>query len=263
MKKTFQITLKDGNQIILDAVEKTTNETSIRVHEFFEQETPCLMLIIEHEELNTLLDLTKTSPYTLLYFHYRNIYEAAAYSNNELESPFFINTQFKRVLFVPSSVKIVTSLMDKYCTMKTLIEKPQNQPLKYQDFKKGYGKFPYIILKTGYAIYMQIPIHFNTNGDYINFPGTNLNDISNELLSEYENDKTSELHDRIISHCKWLKAKIESEKNREARICLVEGPEIGYYFESEEITFTNSIPYGGTLVTQQNDVLAMNANHYL
>lgn len=139
----------------------------------------------------------------------------------------------------------------------------ENKPLQYQDFKKGYGKFPYIILKTGYAIYMQIPIHFNTNGDYINFPGTNLDGISEELISDYENNKTSELHDWLIEHCKWLKNQIETEKNREARICLVEGPEIGYFFEGEEITFTNSIPYGGTLVTQQNDIIAMNTNHYL
>ena len=90
-----------------------------------------------------------------------------------------------------------------------------------------------------------------------------LNDISDELLANYENDKTSELHNRIISHCKWLKAKIESEKNREARICLVESPEIGYFFEGEEVTFTNSIPSGGTLVTQQNNIIAMNSNHYL
>lgn len=109
MKKTFQITLKDNTKIILDAVEKTTKETSIRVHEFFEQDTPCLMLIINHDELNTLLDLTKTRPYMLLYFHDRNIFAAAAYSYNEVESPFFINTQFKRVLFVPSSIKIFTS----------------------------------------------------------------------------------------------------------------------------------------------------------
>ena len=263
MKTTFQITLKDGNQIMLDAVEKTTNKTSIRIHEFFEQDTPCLMLSFEHDELNTLLDLTKTSPYTLLYFDDRNIYAAAAYSNNEKESPFFINTQFKRVLFVPSSVKIVTSLMDKYCTMQTIEKKPQNQPLQYQDFKKGYGKFPYIILKTGHAIYMQIPIHFNTQGDFINFPGTNLNDISEELITDYENDKTSELHDRLIALCNWVKHKMETEKNREARICLVEGPEIGYFFERDEITFRNSIPSGGTLITQQNDIIAINANHYL
>ena len=62
----------------------------------------------------------------------------------------------------------------------------------------------------------------NTNGDYVNFQGTNLDGISDELLADYEKDKTSELHDRLIAHCKWVKAKLEADKNREARICLVE-----------------------------------------
>jgi hypothetical protein len=146
--------------------------------------------------------------------------------------------------------------------LKPIEKKPQNQLLKYQDFKKGYGKFPYIILKEGHAIYMQIPIHFNANGDYINFPGTNLNDISNELLTDYENDKTSELHDMLIEHCKSIKNKLESDKNQKARICLVEGPKITYYFEGDDITFSTSIPDGGTLVTQQDKILAMNTEHF-
>ena len=49
-------------------------------------------------------------------------------------------------------------------------------------FYNGYGKFPFIILKAGYAMFMQKPILFKINDDYINFPGTNRNDISNELL---------------------------------------------------------------------------------
>ena len=147
--------------------------------------------------------------------------------------------------------------------LKSIEKPPKDNPLQYQAFLNGYGKFPYIILKTGYAIFMQIPIHFNTKGDFVNFPGTNLNDISDELLEDYKNDKKSELHDRLIEHCKWVKSKMETEKNREARICLVEGPEIGYYFDGDEVTFTKSIPSGGTLVTQQNNIIAMNAQHYL
>ena len=130
-------------------------------------------------------------------------------------------------------------------------------------FYNGYGKFPYIILKAGYAMFMQIPIHFNTNGDFENYPGTNIDGISDELLADYEKYKTSALHDRLINHCKWVKARMESEKNREARICLVEGPEIAFYFEGNKITFNNSIPSGGTLVTQQNSILAMNVEHYI
>lgn len=108
-------------------------------------------------------------------------------------------------------------------------------------FYDGYGKFPYIILNAGYAMFMQIPIHFNINDDYINFPGTNLNDISDKLLEDYKNDKKYELHDRMIEYCKWVKSKMETKKNRGARICLVEGPEVGYYIDGDEINFTNLI----------------------
>ena len=34
---------------------------------------------------------------------------------------------------------------------------------EHKMFKDGYGKFPYVILKVGYALFMQIPIHFNKN----------------------------------------------------------------------------------------------------
>jgi hypothetical protein len=56
---------------------------------------------------------------------------------------------------------------------------------------------------------------------------------------------------------------MEADKNRQARICLVEGPEIAYFFEGDEVTFSNSIPYGGTLVTQENKIIAMNVQHYI
>ena len=113
MKKTFQIFRKDGIRFTFDAIEKTTHETNIKVHEYFEQDIPCLILTIEHNQLNTLLDLTKTSPYTLIYFDNKYddkyIFAAAAYSNNETESVFFINTQFKKILFIPSSFKLSPS----------------------------------------------------------------------------------------------------------------------------------------------------------
>jgi hypothetical protein len=266
MKKTLQIFLSHNTKIAIDTVVKSTHETNIKVHDFFEQDTPCLLLSIEHDQLNTLLDLTKTRPYTLIYLdngHGGYIFAAAAFSNNETESAFFINTQFKKILFIPSSFKLSPSEIDKNREMKAIEEKERDLMIQQKVFLDGYGKFPYIILKTGYAIYMQIPINFNTKGDFVNYPGTNIENISDELLANYEKDKTSELHDVIIKHCQWLKAKIEADKKREARICLVESPEIAYYFDIDEINFTNSIPSGGTLVTPQKKILAMNANHYL
>ena len=282
MKKTFQIILKDSNPIIFDAVEKTTHETNIKVHDFFEQDIPCLILSIKHNQLNTLLDLTKTSPYTLIYFDNdyadRYYFDAAAYSNHETESAFFINTQFKKILFIPSSYRLSPGdIVKESCVEEVVFNKNGRKfRLPYQGFIEGYGKFPYIILKTtgtpihekyitgpGYADYTQIPIHFNTKDDFDNYPGTNIDNISDELLSEYEKDKTSELHDIIIKHCQWYITKLEADKKLEAKICLVEGPEIAYYFDGIKPRFSTVIPTGGTLKTLNNFILTINVNHYL
>jgi hypothetical protein len=82
------------------ATDKTTQETFIKVDELFEEGISSLLLTIEHEELNTLLDLTNAKPFTFLYFYRGNFFAAAAFSNNETAGPFFINTQYKKpVLF--------------------------------------------------------------------------------------------------------------------------------------------------------------------
>jgi hypothetical protein len=132
-----------------------------------------------------------------------------------------------------------------------------------RNFIKGYGKFPYIIIKTDYKAFMQIPIHFNANDDFINYPGIHINNISNDVLSIYELIKTSELHETLIDVCITTKKSIEENRKNPCVICLVEGPEIGYYFEEDKITFNSSIPSGGTLVTAENQILAMNTHHYI
>jgi len=148
-------------------------------------------------------------------------------------------------------------------TMEIEIKNLDEKWYEQRKFPNGYGQFPYIILKTGHAMFMQIPIHFNAHGDYVNFPGTIIEDVCEEDLTAYLTDKTSALHDRIIAQCQWIKTKIETDKNRTCRICLVEGPAIAYYFEEDKITFSNSPPNGGTLFTQQNKIIAMNVQHYI
>ena len=99
--------------------------------------------------------------------------------------------------------------------MEIKIQNLDEKWYEHRSFLIGYGKFPYIILKAGHATFMQIPIHFNTNGDFVNYPGTNIDDISDELLAEYQKDKTAKLHNRLLQHCQWVKNKIESENEIE------------------------------------------------
>jgi hypothetical protein len=134
---------------------------------------------------------------------------------------------------------------------------------EYNSFFRGYGEFPYIILKVGLTTFIQIPIHFNANGDFINFPGTHLDNVSETELVFYQKDKTSPLHNRLIELCERIKKKIESDRNLEFSICLVEGPEIAYYFKENSFVFNASIPRGGTLLTQENKIIAVNIEHYI
>ncbi len=144
--------------------------------------------------------------------------------------------------------------------------KIQNLDEKWSEkrmFRVGYGKFPYIILKAGYATFMQIPIHFNAGGDFDNYPGTHIDEVSNAELDAYQKEKKGILHQRIINQCQRIKTKIETDFNKTCSICLVEGPDTAFYFHNDTAVFSNSIPYGGTLLTQDNKIIAMNTAHYI
>ena len=134
---------------------------------------------------------------------------------------------------------------------------------EHNHFIKGYGKFPYVILKVGYALFMQIPIHFNKNNDIINYPGSHINGVSETDLNTYEDNKLSSLHEKIIEHCQWMKNKIEVDKGENVKMSLVEGPDVSYYFDKDEIKFSTNIPSGGTLLTQDNKVIGLNVKHHL
>jgi len=98
MKKSIQITLKDRTQIQFEAKVQTTSDTFIKVHELQDGTSP-LFLEIDHQQVNTLLELSKMSPFVLLYFDEKLDFTGASYSINNGNSSFGINTQAKRILF--------------------------------------------------------------------------------------------------------------------------------------------------------------------
>jgi hypothetical protein len=99
MKNVLQITLKNQAVEELQAVVKKTKDTCIKVPDFQEATSP-LYLEIEHQQINTLLELTKVSPFVLLYFDEKLEFTGASYSLNSYDSPFSISTQSKKILIV-------------------------------------------------------------------------------------------------------------------------------------------------------------------
>ena len=139
-------------------------------------------------------------------------------------------------------------------------------PGAFQNFIPGYGHFPYIIMRVSYAIYMQIPIHLikeGEQGDITTQPGTHLFGVSEEILSLSKEKQIEILHERLLDLTKQIKKKVETERDFEFWICLVEGEDKAYYLEEDKVRFSTSIPIYGTLITQGNERLAMNMPHYL
>jgi hypothetical protein len=99
MKKSIQITLKDRTQIQFEAKVQTTADTFIKVHELQDGTSP-LFLKIDHQQVNTLLELSKMSPFVLLYFNEKFVFTGASYSINNGNGSFGINTQAKKILFL-------------------------------------------------------------------------------------------------------------------------------------------------------------------
>ena len=130
-------------------------------------------------------------------------------------------------------------------------------------FLRGYGKFPFIIYKYGNAIYMQIPIHFNKNNDFDNYPGIHINKIRESYLAEYLSTLKGELHDVLIERSLWAKKRIESQTQKPAKLCLVESENIAYFIDENGVQFNSEIPSGGTLISQCGKMMGMNAKHFV
>jgi hypothetical protein len=110
MKNVLHVFFNDHTSLQIEGVVKKTEDTFLKVHELQQGALP-LFLEIEHQQLNTLLELTKVFPYVLLYFDLENgieLFKGAAFNLNNSDKPFTISTQYKKVLLLhyPISFKL-------------------------------------------------------------------------------------------------------------------------------------------------------------
>ncbi len=59
------------------------------------------------------------------------------------------------------------------------------------------------------------------------------------------------------------KRSLDAKSNRNHRLCVVVGKDQAYYFEEDQIRFNASIPFGGTLVNSDQQVIAMGQSHFI
>ena len=142
----------------------------------------------------------------------------------------------------------------------------KTQWYQHRLFKPGYGRFPYIVLKVGYAQYMQIPIHFVGEGQPVDIkihPGTQVRDVPEILLKADRETQIEYLHEQILDVTLMVISKIRVYSKKEPEACLVLAKDKGYYYKQGVFEHSQSIPTGGTLLDQLNNIIAMNVEHYL
>lgn len=248
----------DGETIVLPCQKTEINDAVVVVKSLMAENPKILLVEIIHNQINTLLDLTNVSPYELWYFDQQQIFIAKSFSLQNGAAPFQIQTQARYIALIPlkdEKVNKTNLITDFKCHYIKLTDE---DPFELNTFLPGYGIFPYVILKTGFALFMQIPIQINKDYDLVKFPGTYINNVFEEVQKD-----TEQFRDLLIEHTQKMKTKIEKDKKIQAQLCLVMNASEGHYFSNDTITKSNIIPTGGTLVTQGNVVMAMNREHYI
>lgn len=137
--------------------------------------------------------------------------------------------------------------------------------------KKGYGKFPYIILRETSGVYRQIPI---LNLDEISSDKEGLLIKSSNSINqkEFENLCIETFLKFILNKPIFLKTryhKTESRiiiKNQKEHLsgCIVFDTDRAVYFSDNKLEDQDSIPWGGELISLCDEKIEFdNKNHFI
>ena len=181
--KTVFIELKDGNTTSSKAItindSITLNESFVDMANYLDKDTVGLLVHFKHQQ-NNLLNLTKVSPYILLFFDENLNYKGATHSIKNGIGNFIIQTQYKLILFikVPHYLKLddIISLSVKMKKFKYLNYVPAPvylEPNMYdlvddKEFCNPDGRTP-LLITIQYGIFPSGC--YNGNKDYSQLKG--------------------------------------------------------------------------------------------
>ena len=142
-----------------------------------------------------------------------------------------------------------------------------NQTLEFFE-SKGYGVFPYIIIREMSGIYRQIPIHFSLQ-ELLDREGVLVNqseDEADDIVEERCVDTLKRIikSEPVISIKRNNKEKWIFSGNRKIEGCVVFSPNKAIYLDSigNIKSESESIPRGGSLVSMCDEIITVNDKHY-
>ena len=125
-------------------------------------------------------------------------------------------------------------------------------------FPEGYGIFPYLIVKRGYALYQQLPIHLHTGIE----PNHSTTGLAVGIAKEESRTYAELQHDEDFR--KTLLA-IAQHVHDDLKLpcCLVFGLADALYLSEAGQLPHQSIPSGGTLLNALGNPIQLSSLHYL
>lgn len=123
---------------------------------------------------------------------------------------------------------------------------------KHSFFERGYGQFPYIIIRQHPNLYLQIPLHSQSCRD-LNLDGIYISDL--DILQTKNFDEACKLR----FHKLWS---AENRRGGPVDMCLVLNSHTGYYISKNGMISETSIPSGGLLLSMDDSFIQMNGEHY-
>lgn len=132
-------------------------------------------------------------------------------------------------------------------------------------FPKGYGRFPYLIVKAvKTAPFIQVPIRLGNESDKGDFEGILISDFPH-TKADLSKDEVADLWiDRLIQESEKEYQKRCAESNREFYVFAVLSPDISYGINKSGKFFSSTIPSGDSLKTVNGfDIKTLHGQHYL
>lgn len=111
---TYAITLKfENNFQTLHATALEIDTATVNVHNYGIINGQNYLLAVKHHQLNTVLDVTRITPYQLIFFDDKQNFIGCSASLGKPEHLFSIQTTAKYILLVPFNVKIECQNLEK------------------------------------------------------------------------------------------------------------------------------------------------------
>lgn len=142
-----------------------------------------------------------------------------------------------------------------------------NQTLEFFA-SKGYGVFPYIIIREMNGLYRQIPIHFSLE-ELLDKEGVLVNQLEDENDNSIEEKCVITLRriiksDPVITIKREVKENWIFSDNRTIEGCVVFDSKKSVYLDCEGKIKSESdcIPWGGSLISMCGEVIITGNQHY-